>query len=56
MMEREKRDITVNLRLTRSEVDTLDGWADKEQRSRSDMARILLGEAFAQRATVDEQR
>jgi hypothetical protein len=49
----ERRDITVNVRLSRSEVTALEGWAEKEQRTRSDMARILLGEAFAMRATID---
>lgn len=54
--DREKRDITVNVRLSRSEVDALEDWAAREQRSRSDMARILLGEAFAARATIEARR
>lgn len=52
----DKRDVTVNVRLSRSEVDALEDWAGREQRTRSDMARILLGEAFAMRATIDARR
>lgn len=46
---RTKRDASITIRVAPPAVDALDALADAEQRTRSDMARILLGEALAAR-------
>lgn len=47
---RPKRDASLTIRVNADAVTALDALAEQEQRTRSDMARILLGEALAARS------
>lgn len=46
---RPRRDASLTIRVAAPAVEALDALAEAEQRTRSDMARILLGEALAAR-------
>lgn len=55
-IERPKRTARLELRITDAASDQLDQLAVEEDRTRSDMARILLGEALAARRERGRQR
>lgn len=47
--------VPVHVRLTPAGIEAVDRLAATEQRSRSDMLRILIGEAVANRAKKDKR-
>jgi predicted transcriptional regulator len=52
---RPKRDASLTIRVAPAAVEALDVLAEQEQRTRSDMARILLSEALAARQRKDRR-
>lgn len=52
----ERRSDYLGLRLSAAEKQAVQEWADKEQRSASDMARLLIGEALEIRAGMERYR
>lgn len=49
------RAVTINFRITRATRADIDGWAEYEDRTRSDMARVLIDEALEARDTRRKQ-
>jgi metal-responsive CopG/Arc/MetJ family transcriptional regulator len=46
----------VNIRFPDQLLAEVEGWAEREQRDRSQMIRVLLGEALAERKRIDSER
>lgn len=53
---RAKRDASLTIRVNGAALEALDTLADAEQRTRSDMARVLLGEALNARQKEGQPR